>query len=276
MSSPDLHAAARNGAVDDARHLIANGADINGLDNMSRTPLHIACWKGDSEMVQLLLRSKAVSSIKAKDNFTALHFAVQSGSLECCRLLLEQNKTLGNMRISKGNKTALHIAAAKGNVEIIKLLLESGVDPIALTNKKQTALDFASDDSVFQLIKAAVERKIESDRSKQTKKELSVAEDEVLQTKKRSAPSSSVLQHNEAMGAPTVPITTSIGPSTAEESSACSELKYTASSSISNSSSAGSSAGIIKLDLNKRKQKRPKIGSSVVISHLYEDGEEES
>jgi ankyrin repeat protein len=270
-------------AIDDARQLIANGADINAMDNMSRTPLHIACWKGDSDMVQLLLRSKALATAKAKDNFTALHFAVQSGSLECCRLLLENSKTLGNMRISKGNKTALHIAATKGNIDIIELLLQSGVDPMALTNKKQTALDFASDDAVFQIIRASIERKMESDVTKISMKTESEKttdmpiqqsmNEEQVNAKKRPAPSSS-----SGNIAPPAVVTIgpvdgpSVGPSV-ERNTQTVVAKPSSSNSISSTGDFGDRGGVVKLDLSKRKKKRTKLGAGVHMAHLYEEDE---
>lgn len=291
MNNLDLHAAARNMAMDDARQLIANGVDINGLDNMSRTPLHIACWKGDSDMVQLLLRSKALPTVKAKDNFTALHFAVQSNSLECCRLLLENTKALVNMRISKGNKTALHIAAAKGNIGVIELLLHCGADPMALTNKKQTALDFASDDVVFQAIKASIERKIESDTAKISKKNesektaalsLQASTNEGLEyAKKRPAPSytsSSCVSSDDSVSVAAAPsFSTLCEPSTfCPTDTQAVHVASSLSNSIANSGHGGdNSGGVVKLDLSKRKQKRAKLGTGVHMSHLYGDDADE-
>ena len=136
------------------------GVDIDMRDNMSRTALHLAAWKGNPELVQLLLRSKASTLVKAKDNFSALHFATQSGSLRCCELLLEKNPKLLSESISKGQKKPLHMAASKNNFELCKLFLDKGADPTALTTTRQTALDFARDDRIFQLIKGSIEGKI--------------------------------------------------------------------------------------------------------------------
>lgn len=134
---------------------------MNLSDGMNRTALHLAAWKGDPELVQLLLLSKASTSQKAKDNFSPLHFATQSGSLECCKLLVEKNPKLIHESISKGKKKALHLAAAKNNFDVCEFLLKMGADPSALTSSKQTALDFASDERVFELIKSSIAAKIE-------------------------------------------------------------------------------------------------------------------
>lgn len=139
------------------------GIDINASDGMKRTALHMAAWKADPELVQLLLRSKASTSQKARDNFSALHFAIQSGSLECCQLLVEKNPKLLHEAITKGKKMPLHLAAAKNNLEICQFLLDKGADPSALASNKQTALDFAKDDRIFELIKSRIAAKIEEE-----------------------------------------------------------------------------------------------------------------
>jgi ankyrin repeat protein len=138
-----------------------SGVDVNLPDGMSRTALHLAAWKGDPEMVQLLLRAKASTSQKARDNFSALHFASQSGSLECCKLLVTKNPKLLHESITKGKKKPLHLAAAKNNFKICQFLLNEGADPAALTSNGQTALDFAKDEQIFELIKASIAAKIE-------------------------------------------------------------------------------------------------------------------
>lgn len=306
MTSSALHVAARNMAIEEARSLIANGADVNAIDGMSRTPLHIACWRGDSDMVKLLLRSKASTSMKAKDHFTALHFAVQSGSLECCMLLLEQNKNLCNMRISKGNKTPLHMAAAKGEIDIVRFLLEAGSDPTALTNKKQTALDFAAVDSViYHLLRSHIDAKITSISQKRpTKSNLSTSDTDhmgdSLLSKKRAAPSTedteqthtaadagSVPSHPLPHG--TTPIETicsssDISSATIGAVTACRNAGggeggtealggAAAPSSVSGRGGDSEHSLRIVIDTSKRKKKRAKV--AVHMSHLYADDDEE-
>ena len=43
---------------------------------------HIAGWVGNAEVIALLLKLKAKIGIRARDQFTVLHFAVNSGSTE--------------------------------------------------------------------------------------------------------------------------------------------------------------------------------------------------
>lgn len=78
-----LHTAARNKDIEAMKELIAGGlTDINQIDKLKRTALHIASWAGCSDAVKLLLGSNASTELKAMDGFTALHFASQSNSIE--------------------------------------------------------------------------------------------------------------------------------------------------------------------------------------------------
>jgi hypothetical protein len=61
-----VFSAVRTGDLSGVGTFIAAGGDVNMQDSSRRTPLHLAAWKGNSEMVQLLLRAKASTSIKGK------------------------------------------------------------------------------------------------------------------------------------------------------------------------------------------------------------------
>ena len=60
-----LHDAVRISNVDECRRLIGTGSDINALDNKRRTPLHLAAWKGNPDIVRLLIQAKCKVNEKA-------------------------------------------------------------------------------------------------------------------------------------------------------------------------------------------------------------------
>jgi ankyrin repeat protein len=163
-----LHDLAKSSASSDAlRERIATGANVDEADKLRRTPVHIAAWAGNIEALQILVRANAAIDVKAMDGFTALHFAAQSsgdGAPACIRFLVRKNKSLLNMRITKGNKSALHLAAAKGNVENVRTLLELGADSVAKTTAGQTAADLAKSGEVKSVLSAG-------GHAKQSKKE---------------------------------------------------------------------------------------------------------
>lgn len=154
-----MHKAARENAIEDMQNLIVSGKyDINEKDGMKRTPLHMAAWAGNAEIVKLLLRSKAKTDALANDNFTALHFA---NNVDIIKQLVKSNKTLIQARVSKGNKTALHIAVPKGDIEVVNCLIDLGSDVSAKTSTGQSCLELAKSDEMYNLIKEKLQSKID-------------------------------------------------------------------------------------------------------------------
>lgn len=157
-----LHDIVRSGTVTEAGALIASGVEINAPDKMKRTALHIASWKGNSDMVRLLIRCKASCIETAMDGFTALHFAAQSGSCKCCELLVEKQKSLLVARVSKGSKTALHLAIAKGNMDMVQCLVALGSDIMAKTAKGQSCLELSSGkQEIYDFLKEKISESID-------------------------------------------------------------------------------------------------------------------
>ncbi len=102
---------------------------MNQYDTKQRTPLHVACWLGDYEMIQILINAGASCALLAQDGFTCLHFAVQKvneNALNIVKLLLKTDKTLLNKKVFKGRKSALHLAISKNNYDVVQYFLESG------------------------------------------------------------------------------------------------------------------------------------------------------
>ena len=58
----DLHAAARAGDVAVLNAGVASGCDVNAKDKLSRTPLHLAAWSGQTDAVRLLLAAGALAA----------------------------------------------------------------------------------------------------------------------------------------------------------------------------------------------------------------------
>jgi len=85
-----------------ARLLVAHGAKVNMQDKQGNTPLVVAVFRGDHELMKLLLANGAdVNARRPLDGATVLHLAVQSGNREIVELLLA-NKADVNARNNDG------------------------------------------------------------------------------------------------------------------------------------------------------------------------------
>ena len=119
-----LHWAARNGYVDVARGLIANGADLNVRETLRRTPLHVSVEH--EEMVRFLISAgAAVNATDALGN-TPLHLAVRYHGAVTALLELGSDVSARNYL----GDTALEIAIRQGNSRrnrrVVTALVDAG------------------------------------------------------------------------------------------------------------------------------------------------------
>ena len=124
---PPLTHAAQAGDVEIARMLIEHGADVNAPSvnskNALNTPVMVAAWHGNKEMVELLVENGACINQQDKGNgFTPLIKAVFSKNEDVVKYLLEKNADTAIM--SHERKTALDYAYEKKLKNIIEILKE--------------------------------------------------------------------------------------------------------------------------------------------------------
>eukprot|EP01132_Coremiostelium_polycephalum_P005360 gene5360-6689_t len=103
--------------------LIAKGADPNHYDpsNGYKTPLHNAVLNNQVQNVCLLLQNGAQPDSPDIDGNTPLHVSADSGSTDCCILLMMKSIKLLST-VNNHNKTALDLAVDKGNVGCVAIL----------------------------------------------------------------------------------------------------------------------------------------------------------
>ncbi|TYI22125.1 hypothetical protein ES332_A06G083200v1 [Gossypium tomentosum] len=83
MSGRDIHAAARSGDLSKLQSILAsNLLAVNSRDKHSRTPLHLAVWARQAQVVSYLCKQKADVGAAAMDGMGAIHFVAQKGHLE--------------------------------------------------------------------------------------------------------------------------------------------------------------------------------------------------
>ncbi|KAI0289866.1 ankyrin repeat-containing domain protein, partial [Russula brevipes] len=126
----------------DALTLLEHGADAIAPDNDGRTPLHLASFEGDLEVIRILLGRGADTTAQDKDGWTPFRLALLNRHEEVALVLLNHDadwKAQGNDGV-----TPLHLALMYGDEEVALFLLQHGADMTARDNEGKTALQWAS------------------------------------------------------------------------------------------------------------------------------------
>ncbi|CAN7936922.1 unnamed protein product, partial [Ixodes hexagonus] len=135
-----LHFAAQGGHLAVASILLSRAtSQLQCVDKLGRTPLHVASASGKREMVGLLHSQGA--DINAADNmgWTALHFAARNGYLGVVKILVENGAYAKS--VTKDGKVPLCLAAAEGHYDIISYLLKKDHDTTDLMDDKHFLID---------------------------------------------------------------------------------------------------------------------------------------
>lgn len=133
---PLLHLAIKLRHFDLTKLLLNHNANPNtpssfyyGGATFEATPLYLAAFTDQPEVMRLLLSSGAYVNIASHKDRTPLHVATELGHWDCIDVLLENGADLDS-RDSRG-ETALFKAVARGRLKILELLLKRGADPNA-------------------------------------------------------------------------------------------------------------------------------------------------
>ncbi|XP_022374617.1 85/88 kDa calcium-independent phospholipase A2 isoform X2 [Enhydra lutris kenyoni] len=87
------------------------------------TPLHLACRKGDREiLVELVQYCHAQMDVTDNNGETAFHYAVQGDNAQVLQLL-GKNASTGLNRVNNQGQTPLHLACQMGKQEMVRVLL---------------------------------------------------------------------------------------------------------------------------------------------------------
>ncbi|XP_065200755.1 uncharacterized protein LOC135831864 [Planococcus citri] len=132
VNKSPLYIAAQEGNDQVAEVLIANKANVNAV-NKHGTALHMAAGYGHENMVALLLKNGARTDVKDSLNRTPLVMAVIRDQLRIVEMLLQHEKVNLNAEGS-GDLTLLHLVALQGSLELVKYLVSKGCDVNARNN----------------------------------------------------------------------------------------------------------------------------------------------
>lgn len=151
-----LHRPAHKGNTALVDLLIRHGADVNAKGRLFDNPLHAAAHNNHIDVIKLLLKHGASINYPDDERCLALQAAASNGHTETVRLLLEKKAYVNSYG---GNYSRpLQAAACNKHVGIVQLLLESGADPNAKGQGHAYALQAASWSGSLEIVKLLVQR----------------------------------------------------------------------------------------------------------------------
>ncbi len=147
------------------------GADINTRDDLGNKLIHIAVARSDIKMAQALLQLdyRLLHSKTTGAKSTPLHVAAFKGDLEMVNFLIEQIKNQYDKKVSllfiddidSFHAAAMHVAASNGHFKVIEALVNAGSDMDRQDLSGQTpahiARDFGCPESLEILEKAGAD-----------------------------------------------------------------------------------------------------------------------
>lgn len=141
QSSP-VHKAASSGTVGELQLLESKGYSLTAPDEQDSTPLHLAAYKGQKEIVEYLLsRPGLLKDPIDKQGYTPLILAASSGHSDIVSMLLAAGCD-PKIKGADGG-TALHKAAAQGQLKCVETLLGAGLNPADKDAHGKTPLELA-------------------------------------------------------------------------------------------------------------------------------------
>nr|XP_054362849.1 ankyrin repeat and sterile alpha motif domain-containing protein 1B-like isoform X2 [Mirounga angustirostris] len=125
--------------------LLQYEASTNVADNKGYFPIHLAAWKGDVEIVKILIHhgpSHSRVNEQNNENETALHCAAQYGHSEVVAVLLEEltDPTIRNSKL----ETPLDLAALYGRLRVVKMIISAHPNLMSCNTRKHTPLHLAA------------------------------------------------------------------------------------------------------------------------------------
>ena len=149
----NLGFAARQGDLDLANRLVANGAHVNsGTGFPNQTPLNEAAENGRVEMVRFLLAHGANVNRGTFETPPPLWAAAKHGYVDVVKILLDRGAVVNDRKkisditqIHEGLliPTPLMLAAKGGYADVVKILLDHGADIYEKDHNGRAAYDYA-------------------------------------------------------------------------------------------------------------------------------------
>ncbi|MEY2687524.1 MAG: hypothetical protein RL375_1722 [Pseudomonadota bacterium] len=134
-----LHAAAQKGDVAKLTRLLAGGAAIDARDGHGRTPLHVATFARQREVIRALAAAGADLGLLENDRYDAVTIAAVADDEETLRVLLALGAS-ARLTTSRYDGTALIAAAHLGHDGVVRQLIAAGAPLDHVNNLHWTAV----------------------------------------------------------------------------------------------------------------------------------------
>ncbi len=134
-----LHAAAQRGDLAKAEKLIAQKVGINARDEQGRTPLHVATFARQPQLVRLLAQAGADLSLLENDRYDAVTIAAVADDEATLATLLSLGAS-AKLTTSRYDGTALIAAAHLGHDGVVRQLIAAGARLDHVNNLHWTAV----------------------------------------------------------------------------------------------------------------------------------------
>ena len=154
-----LHYATINQNLEMVSFLVDNGADVDISTENDRTPVQLACAKGNIGIIKCLVENGCELS-GSKYGETPLQTACINNNLEVTKYLVESGSDIDAYT---GGVTPLHVSCVANSVDVAKFLIERGADVDAYTSysdpscEQMNPLLFAAQSNSIEIVRLLVE-----------------------------------------------------------------------------------------------------------------------
>lgn len=144
-NSTPLHIACKLGSIAVATYLVEEGAELEAVNHLGKTPLMIAIENEELECIKMLTAAGANINHRDKSRYTPLYLAVATGCIAIILFFAHQSHI-------KFDPNALYYAVMDNNLALVKTLVESGADVSAPSSHNDNPLQCAARHDHFEIL----------------------------------------------------------------------------------------------------------------------------
>ena len=137
------------------RAAINKGANVNATNHKNQTVVLLACKKGNTNIINMLLDAGADPNVADTNGYTCLHATAYCGVRQgVFQAIIDHGVDVN--ATNKQNQTALLVACTQQNTDLINTLLNAGADPSIADTNGDTCLHQAVTQSSSKAILQAI------------------------------------------------------------------------------------------------------------------------